>query len=136
MSATSKMNPDLERSIVDLEATAHANSAQCHLKLGNAEKTIDCAQNALRLNPKAWKAHWREASARSDLLKDYEGAVKCLDKALNIVGDGDSKTDLMKFKAKIVTLAKKEDVAALKKQRASYKSVFDKLAAEDQEPEA
>lgn len=130
-----KMREDTERSINDLEATAYANMAQCQLKLGNADKTIQCARKALRLNPLAWKAHWREASARSDLLKDYTGAIKCLDMAIAIVGDGESKAGLMKARARAEVWIKRDNAAALKKQRAAFQSVFNKLAAGEGESE-
>lgn len=133
MEGTHLMDAETEEKILELEATCYANMAQCHLKLGNAEKTIENSQRALKLNPFLWKAHWREAMARMDLQKDYKGAIACLNMALEVPGvEGDSKNNLEKARAKAQMHIKKDDAAALKKQRSAFSGVFNKLADEDQ----
>jgi len=131
--STEDLPQEVEIAVLALEAAAHSNIAQCHLKLLNAEKTIEHCQEALRINPNLWKVHWREATARSTIMKDHEGAIRCLDKALSCV-DGDDETNranLSKARAKAVTEFEKEEAKAYKKQASVFKQAFSKLAAEE-----
>ena len=123
------IDPELEKSIRELEIACHGNIALCYMKLHDAEKVIENCQKAVLLNPLYWKGYWREASARMDLLEDYEGAIKCLDRALGVPDiEDEPKSILEKSKAKALVYLKKDEAAALKKQRSAFSGVFDKLA--------
>ena len=53
-----------ESQVVELEVVLKTNMAICYIKLENASKALDCAKDALALNPNSWKAMMRKGEVQ------------------------------------------------------------------------
>lgn len=104
------------------------NLSACYIKIGDAEKAIKNAKEALALNPQAWKSTIRLAEAQV-LAKDYEKAIDTCEKALALIPSLESDPSAKGAK-NTVSIIKKNANALLKadeqKQKESFRNIFNK----------
>eukprot|EP01035_Chromulina_nebulosa_P004337 gene4337-5925_t len=122
------LTPELESEINSLEVTVKTNLSACYIKIGDAEKAIKNAKEALALNPQAWKSTIRLAEAQV-LAKDYEKAIDTCEKALALIPSLESDPSAKGAK-NTVSIIKKNANALLKadeqKQKESFRNIFNK----------
>lgn len=104
------------------------NISACYIKIGDAEKAIKNAKEALALNPRAWKSTIRLAEAQV-LAKDYEKAIASCEKALTLIPSAETDSSA-KGAINTISTIKKNAYALIKadaqKQKESFKNIFNK----------
>ncbi|KAI0719342.1 TPR-like protein [Cerioporus squamosus] len=86
-----------------LSEKIYANMSQCHIKRGNWKRAAETADEALRLNPKNYKAMFRKAKAFKEQ-GYFEKAEKILDE---IIKDGEE-SDKAAAEAELVDVKKRD----------------------------
>ena len=102
--------------------------AACYIKLGDAEKALKSVNEALTLNPKAWKSSIRLAEAHV-LAKNYEKAISICDQLLPTIPSADSDPTAKGAVGAIKAVKQKANEllkVEMQKQRDSFKNIFNK----------
>lgn len=121
-STSPKIDQSLENAASDLEKVLYQNIATCLLKLNKPSDAINQCNNALRLDPKSWKAYLRKSQAFS-ALNDFNRATELLDTALSECGSEPGASSLIeKERVNIERVLKRYEAAEKKAFRGMFES--------------